>query len=77
MRNEKEIVGLFGEDFIAVIKRLIKKTSLKRENIKSLSDQMEVGDVYESETSKTSETTLIYIFESMLDVREYRGFLIF
>ena len=65
MRNKKEIVGLFGENFIAVIKRLLKKTSLTRENIKAISDEMGVREVYENENRESKN--LISVFESMLD----------
>ena len=65
MRNKKEIAGLFGTNFIDVIKRLIQKTSLTRENIKAISDEMEVGEVYEN--GNRENKPLISILESMLD----------
>ena len=60
----KEIAQLFGDHFIGAIQKLMKKASLKRENIKAIADCMEVREEYDK---YDNECDLIYIFECILD----------
>ena len=64
-KYRKEISKLFGDNFIDAIKKLIKKGSLTKENIKDIADCMEVREAFDKHNDKGFD--LIYIFECLLD----------